>query len=376
MSQTAHFAAHIELATGLFRDLLSSERRAARALYTAFYRELWISAATDVGATVSELSDGTLEIGLGTGRVRVRNTHCSIDGREVIDRSRNKALVCRMLTKAGLPVPAHKVFSLATLGAAQGFLAAAQSPCVVKPARDTGAGQGVTTGVRMPVDLQRAAVAAAAAGARGGRKGRSGALASRLVGMLRSLSTVPLLVEHQVSGANYRLLYLDGMLLDAIRRDPPTVTGDGRSSVKALIDRVNSERLRSGGLHGQRLITRDLDLARTLAAQGLHETTVPAAGLVVRLKTTINENSPDRNHPARHELCEEIIEDGRRAAALVGARLAGVDILTLDPSVPLAKSGGCLLEVNTTPGLAMHHHSHPGQVAPAIALLRQLATRS
>ena len=37
-------------------------------------------------------------------------------------------------------------------------------------------------------------------------------------------------------------------------------------------------------------------------------------------------------------------------------QLVGVDVITNDPSVSLAQSGGVFLEVNTTPGI--HHHYH------------------
>ena len=38
----------------------------------------------------------------------------------------------------------------------------------------------------------------------------------------------------------------------------------------------------------------------------------------------------------------------------LGTEFAGVDIITLDPSVPLGAGGGIFLEINTTPGI--HHH--------------------
>jgi cyanophycin synthetase len=360
------------LATGLLHDLLSPARRSSRRQYASFYRELWTTAAAEVAANVRPLPDGSLEIVLKSGSVRVRNTYCSIDSWDIIHRARDKVQVERMLAEAGLPVPVHQVFTMAQPEAAHQFLAEADGPCVIKPARDTGLGMGVTTGVHTTGDLRRAIAAAAVAGARGSRQGRSGGPLRRVVGMLRALSTVPLLIERHVAGTNYRLLYIDGVLLDAIRREPPVLTGDGASTVSELIDVTNAQRLRAGGLHGQRLITRDLDLARTLAAQGVRPRTVLPAGSTIRLKSTINENSADGNHPALHEVCAEVVEQGRIAAETVGARLAGVDVITTDPSRPLASSGGRLLEVNTTPGLAMHHHGHPGQVAPAVALLHHL----
>jgi cyanophycin synthetase len=57
----------------------------------------------------------------------------------------------------------------------------------------------------------------------------------------------------------------------------------------------------------------------------------------------------------------------------IGSRFAGVDILTNDPSVPLAKSRGVFLELNTTPGIHHHYIAPEGGSPPvAVAVLRHI----
>jgi len=90
----------------------------------------------------------------------------------------------------------------------------------------------------------------------------------------------------------------------------------------------------------------------------------------VKLKTVINDNAGAENESAAHLLCPSIIADGVRAAAAVGARLAGVDVITTDPSVPLAESGGVVLEVNTTPGFYYHYHKRDDCCPVALNVLR------
>jgi cyanophycin synthetase len=368
-TRTIRIAGHV--VAGVLGARLSARRRAARANHADFYQQLWSDAAADVGVPALPHAGGGLEIALRGRRLRVQGTHCSVDGPDVLARAGDKVLVARALAAAGLPVPQSVVITPADLGPALRFLATVES-CVVKPARDTATGRGVTTGVRTRRDLVRAVVEAAAAGARGSAAARTRQGGRRGLGMLRRLDSVPVLVERQIVGRDYRLLYLDGELLDALRRDPPTVTGDGRRTVSALLDELNTRRITAGGAGGQVLVERDLDFERTLAAQGIRPSSIPAPGETVRLKTTINENAPEYNRPARDELCPELVEQGRRAAAVIGARLAGVDVLTSDPGVPLEVAGGCVLEVNTTPGLAMHYHGHPGEAAPARQLLSRL----
>lgn len=365
-----------DLTRGIVRQRVSAIRRTERQQQNAYYRRLWYDVAAGLGATVQPVADGYLEITLDALVVRVRNTHITIDGREVLQRAGDKVLVHRLLLDAGLPAPEHLRFTLADFESARRFLAASPGDCVVKPGQDSSAGSGVTTLVRSPRDLVRAAAEAAQVGARSSRVARGAGRVKRITATFAQLTEVPLLIERQVPGGNYRLLYLDGVLVDAIRRGVPSVVGDGEATVEALFERLNADRIRAGGVIGQSLVKYDLDSERTLADQGLTRASVPRAGAIVRIKTTINSSAADTNSPARDELCDAIVKQAARAAELVGVRWAGVDVITPDPAVPLEESGGRILEVNTTPGLAMHYHGKPGQIDPARELLERLSAQA
>ena len=350
---------------------VSPSQRRARRRRVRFYRQTWNNAARELGVPTSSCDDGSVEVQLDQERIRLKGSHCSIDSDAVLELAGEKAHVYGLMTQAGLPAPEHCVFSLDELDTARAFLAAAPGPCVVKPAVNSAMGRGVMTNVRTADDLRRAAVSATAAGARVLED------APRLRGLVAVLTkTVPLLIERQVPGANYRLLFLDGELIDAIRRDPPSVVGDGTSTVGELIKAHNRDRLRAGDAWAQRLVTFDAELDQSLAEQGLGLAGVPAAGATVVVKNAVNETAPDHNHPAAGELCTAVIDEATAAVHLIGARLAGVDVITTDPGRSLVEAGGCILEVNTTPGLAMHHHGHPGAIDPAKVVLRHLVELS
>ena len=194
---------------------LAKERR------MAFYEKAWQEAAAHVGATVEPLGYEIFEIRSGNMRIRVSQNYTPIDEPVTLDIAGNKPLVHKLLARQGLPIPRYAEFSLNEMNKAAAFLAEVRGDCVVKPARGTGAGQGVVTGIRSRWHLARAAAAAAVYGEH-------------------------LLIEEQVKGDNYRLLYLDGRLLDAILRKPPTVTGDGKSTIRELVQRANAERATPG----------------------------------------------------------------------------------------------------------------------------------
>ena len=320
---------------GLARSLclrIHPDARRAKAQRAGFYRTVWKDAAVALGASVRELDGDVIEIRRAERRTRVFRNYTPLDDPITLRVAGNKPLVLQLMADAGLPIVEHRLFYLRTIQDALAFLAEAGGPCVVEPARGTGAGQGVTTGITKRLQLL---LAAAGSGI---------------------MPWGALLVEREVEGANYRLLFLDGELLDAVRRLPPSVTGDGTSTVTQLIRTANRCRLEQGYQLAQTVLQVDRDMRRTLARQNLHMAAVPAAGVRVALKTAINSNTADENEPVTGELCQAVVDAAAKAAAVVGARLAGVDIITPDPSRPLEDVNGVILEVNTTPGFHFHYH--------------------
>jgi cyanophycin synthetase len=320
----------------------------AREHRSAFYTQLWRDAADQLGASFEELGNDFLEIRMGNTCTRVLQNCTSIDDAVTLAVARNKGLVHRLLAREKLRTPAYCEFTLQEIDKALAFARWAGSNCVVKP-ENGGGGEGVTTGVASTYDLVRAASQAA-------------------------LYDRNLLIEKQEQGEVYRLLYFDGKLLDAVLRKAPTVVGDGKSTVRQLVLLENRRRLERGPKVAHSVVQIDIDMRRTLAKQGVNLSSIPQQGALVTLKTVTNDNSQDDNVSATSLLCKSIIEDGAAAAAAAGVRLAGVDIITTDPSVPLAQSGGSILEVNAGPSYHHHYYKRDGSYAVATYLLPYLLT--
>jgi cyanophycin synthetase len=177
-----------------------------------------------------------------------------------------------------------------------------------------------------------------------------------------------LLIERQVAGENYRFLFLDGALLDVVRRRPPRVTGDGRSTIAQLVEAENRRRLeRAEEVLFWRLQI-DLDCVFTLAAAGLTIHSVLSAGTTIPIKTVVNQNTIDDNETVREPIAEGLVEEARAAAELIGVRLAGVDVIATDLSCSLASSGGTIIEVNGTPGLNYHYEVTDAANATRVAI--------
>jgi glutathione synthase/RimK-type ligase-like ATP-grasp enzyme len=299
------------------------------------YRELWAAAAARCGAGVEDLGDGFLAIGPpphGFGGLIRRHGGESVlqNGRQVVvcdnlvpldDPVRlrlaaDKAQSQRLLEQAGLSVAAQASYDIGDLAPARRFLTA-HGTCVVKPAANTGAGLGVTCGVRTEADLVRASVRAARWGP-------------------------ALVVEQQAEGDELRVLVLDGRVLGAVRRRPPRVVGDGRSTVAELVTAEHRRRVEARGRAGLWAPALDLDAVLALERQGLSPRAVPAAGRAVEIGATANENGPDDNETV--EPPQAVRGAALAAAAVLGLRLASVEVV-----------GDVVVEVNGTPGL--HYHA-------------------
>lgn len=322
-------------------------RQASGRHQTEFYERTWAEAAKELGGTWTRLGDDMSQIDVGEARTRVVHNVSEIDNPVTLAILHDKPLTHRLLAAEGLPVPRHAVFSLKDISIAEKFMREVRRDCVVKPAGGTGGGRGVTTGIQKISHLARAAAFAA-------------------------VYADELLIEEQIPGDNYRLLYLDGKLIDAFVRRFPSVMGDGKSTVAQLVRQANDLRLQNRAGVSQVLISIDLDMRRTLARQGLTLGSIPAAGQTVTLKTVVNENSGADNTTVTALLCEAIVKDCARAVRALGVRFAGIDLVMTDPTVPLGQSGGVILEVNGTPNLYYHYKKADGSFPVAVHLLRRL----
>ena len=307
-------------------------RRDAAAAFAATrsvqYRELWTGAAATVGAEVEDLGRDFLLISRGATSTIVQRALVMLDHPATLELAGDKPLVHRLLAEAGLPITWYQQIESGDWEAAVEFLADTGGPCVVKPARNTGAGDGVTCGLETPDEMRRACLHAS--------RWRS-----------------PLLVEHSAFGNEYRLLFLDGEPLDVVQRSRPVLTGDGRSTISQLVDTENERRVEAGTAETARPLRVDLDLELTLSRTGRSLGSVLEFGIELPVKTGVSDNAAAENRTVR-DFSAEILEEAAAAVRATRLRLAGVDVVTPDPTRSLASSGGVILEVNSTPGL--HHH--------------------
>ncbi len=175
------------------------------------------------------------------------------------------------------------------------------------------------------------------------------------------------IVEKYITGEDYRLLVINNVLVAAAKRTPANVVGDGKSTIKELVDEVNKDSRRGYGHENVLTKITINDLTKTIiAAKGYTEDSVPAKGETVILKDTANlstggtaEDVTDIVHPSNVSMAERI-------SKIIDLDICGIDIMTTDISKPLEETGGAVLEVNAGPGFRMH-------LAPTTGLPRNVA---
>ena len=318
----------------------------------AVYRAIWLEAAETVRAELFDVAEGTLELRRGAAATRVSRHNVMLDDADTLSLALDKPRVHRLLQQVGVHVPEHLEFAPEDVAAVDAFLAAG-GPCVVKPAAGTGAGWGVTVAVRSRSQLRRATLNAARYAPR-------------------------ILIEREVEGALYRLLVLDGVLIDAVRHRPPTVGGDGRSPIVELIHAENEKRIAERGERSLWLLRVDLDCLFTLERAGLALTSVVPSGEQVAVKTATRENACHDNETVMHALPPQLVATALRAVEQVGLRLGGVDVIAPDPLATEADAAGTVIEVNGTPGLS-HHRLVADRAAAtrvAVPILERLLTEA
>jgi cyanophycin synthetase len=263
--------------------------------------------------------------------------------------SRSKVETAAFLRTLGLPVSEHRLAQTAEEAIA---LAREVGPVVVIKPDDRGKGKGVTVGVSEPHDIAQAFEAA------------------------RPYSQGPILVERYIPGHDHRLLVIDGALVAASRRDPATIVGDGVSTVRQLIDRLNAER-RADPITRRYLmrITLDQVVMTHLESQGLDPDGVPAEGRRVSLRSNANISTGGTPTNVVHAIHPDIRAMCAAVAAATGLRSIGIDYMTTDISRSWHETGGAIIEINSFPGLDVHVAAFEDEAKLGAALLGPIPGR-
>lgn len=281
------------------------------------------------------LENGNLvQLGYGAAQRRIwtAETDCTSAIAEGI--ASEKDMTKRLLGYCGVPTPEGRVVE----SPAEAWEAAQEIglPVVVKPS-DGNRGRGVSIDLSIQTEIEAAYKIAADEGSE-------------------------VIVERYIRGIEHRLLVIGGKLVAAARGEEASVIGDGKQSLRQLVEsQINSDP-RRGKAGEQPLEPVEIDRAQVLLQlerQGYTPDSVPAADSKVVILRNGNHNT-DITHLVHPDNAATAV----LAAKIVGLDIAGVDIVAEDITQPLAGQGGAIVEVNAGPSLLMHLRPAIGEAQP------------
>lgn len=176
-----------------------------------------------------------------------------------------------------------------------------------------------------------------------------------------------IIIEKSLEGSDFRALVINNKLIAVAERIPAFVKGDGISTIKELIAKINSDPRRGYG-HEKILthITADNMTKRILELKGYNLNTVLKKDEICFLKSTANISTGGTAIDRTDEVHPDNIFIFERIARIIGLDIAGIDIIAPDVSTPLTQNGGAIVEVNAAPGFRMH-------LAPSEGIPRNVA---
>ena len=299
-----------------------------------------VDAAIKRGIPALRITDeaNLFQLGWGSKQKRLQATMTGATNSIAVGIASDKQLTKTLLEQAGVPVPGGS--TVTRLEDAQRVARRLGCAATIKPL-DANQGKGVTTTCATPDEVERAFAHAR-------KYGRH------------------VIVEEFLAGRDYRVLVTGGKIAAASWRRPPNVTGDGKSSVRELVDLENRNPARGDG-HTNILTKIPLDelAAQTLAKQGYGLDSIVPAGVSVDLRGNANLSTGGTAEDVTDLLPEETREICIRAARTIGLDVAGIDVICQDISQPLREQKGGIIEVNAAPGIRMHQYPSRGTARDA-----------
>ncbi|WP_319420250.1 cyanophycin synthetase [Pleurocapsa sp. FMAR1] len=279
-----------------------------------------------------------LQLGYGARQKRIQATLSNNTGILAVELASDKEGTKTMLGNAGIRVPKGTVIeyvdelrdAIADVG---GF------PIVIKPL-DGNHGRGITININDWSEAEKAYDIASK-----GSKTRS------------------VIVEQYYQGNDHRVLVINNKVVAVAERVPAHVVGDGKSTIKELIDLTNQDPKRGNG-HDNVLtkIIVDPTSQAVLTKQGYSLDSILPEQEIAYLRATANLSTGGIAIDRTDEIHPENIWIAQRVAKIIGLDIAGIDIVTSDISRPLKETKGVIVEVNAAPGFRMH--ASPSQGLP------------
>ncbi|MBV4537395.1 MULTISPECIES: N-acetylglutaminylglutamine synthetase [Pseudomonas] len=268
---------------------------------------------------VDDAAAGLFTLSLGGRRVRCRESLSDLTSAVSMTLCQDKRLTQHALHNAGLQVPVQQL-----AGNADDNLAFLEEhgAVVVKPV-DGEQGQGVAVNLTSLEEISQAVEQARRFDSR-------------------------VLLESYHPGFDLRIVVIGHEVVAAAIRHPAQVIGDGKHSVKALIEAQSRRRQAATG--GESRIPLDEETERTVRAAGLQYSDILPAGQRLAVRRAANLHTGGTLEDVTERLHPILADAAVRAARALDIPVVGLDLMVRDAEQP----DYVIIEANERVGLANH----------------------
>ncbi|MDZ8056109.1 MAG: acetate--CoA ligase family protein [Aulosira sp. ZfuVER01] len=177
----------------------------------------------------------------------------------------------------------------------------------------------------------------------------------------RALAAIPdeqptrIIVEKSISGADFRLLCVNGKFVAATERRPASVVGNGSSTIDELIRQENRKAARlDTPTSPMSKIQRDEAMELYLKEQRLTLDSVVEKDRTVYLRKVANLSAGGISINATHTVHHDNIILAQDIAQHFRLTCLGIDVITKSLSESWKSGNFAILEINAAPGILMH----------------------
>lgn len=272
-----------------------------------------------IDVDVIDAPGGLFELRFGGRHIRCRESLSELTSAVALSICDDKAMTRRIVAAAGVQVPDE--IEAGDDGSVREMLEKHGS-LVVKPARGE-QGRGVAVDLDTMDDIEKAIAVA-------------------------SPNSGRVLVESFHKGEDLRLIVIGFKLVAAAIRRPATVVGNGRQTVRELIE--HQSRRRSAATGGESSIPLDQETERCVVQAGYTLDDVPPEGEAFAVRKAANLHTGGTIHDVTSTVHPRLVEAAIRVARAIDIPLVGVDFIVSSPAEP----DYVFIEANERPGLANH----------------------
>jgi len=278
-------------------------------------------------------TDSLIQLGYGKYNRKIQATISDRTSCIAVDTACNKELTNYILSIKGIPVPEGKcVNKLEDVSKAiekLGF------PIAIKPFNGN-QGKGVSLAINNLIDAESAF-------------------------RIARQHSDKVLIEKFIVGKNYRITIVGNKVVAVSQRIAASVIGDGKRTIRELIEIENQNPLRGEG-HEKPLTKIKIDdvMKLILKKNGYTLDSIPSSEDRVYLRENDNLSTGGTAIDVTDVIHPENVKIALESVNAIGLDIAGVDMVAQDISKPIRDFGGAVIEVNASPGIRMHHFPAQG----------------